>query len=149
MKKMLFGLIATVLLSVSGNANETLTLQNLSTETKICEQPKIPIKISLEFGRASKDCDGWGICKMDISIDLESAFKATTDIKGKLILETNNSGIDQIKQHFGSSTIIVIEEDFKLSDETSKTLGLKAGYIVKSGKYSIKNTSRGVFQITL
>jgi hypothetical protein len=149
MKKMVFGLIASVMLSVSGNANEILNLQNLSIETKNSEQPKVPINISIEFGRVSRDCNGWGICKMNISIDLESAFKATNDINGNLILETNNVGIEQIKKHFGSSSIIVIEEDFKLSDETCKSLDLNVGYIIKSGKYSIKNTSKGVFNITL
>jgi hypothetical protein len=149
MKKMVFGLIATVMLSVSGNANEILNLQDVSIETQVSEQPKNIIKITIEFGRASRGCEGWGVCKMDIDIDFGSAFKATTDNNGNLILETNNVGIDQIKKHFGSSTTIVIEEDFKLSDEICKSLDINAGYIIKSGKYSIKNTSKGVFNITL
>ncbi len=146
---MLFGLIATVVLNVSGNANEILNSQNSSNEIQVSEQPRTPIKISIEFGRASKGCEGWGVCKIDVSFDLETAFRATTDVKGNLILETNYAGIDQIKKHFGSSSIIVIEEDFKLSDETCKSLDLNVGYIIKSGKYYIKNTSKGVFNITL
>lgn len=149
MKKMVLGLIATVLLSVSGNANQISTLEKGSTKTLVSEKPKIPIKISIEFGRASKDCDGWGICKVDINIDLESTFKATTDINGNLILETNNQGIDQIRKHFGNVSTIIIEEDFKLSEETCKSLDLKNGYTIKSGKYSIKNISKGVYNIIL
>lgn len=140
MKKLLFGLIATVMLSLNANASNTVKFVNNNSEKEITNAPKIPITIHIEFGRKSKGCTGFGICSMDITVDLE--FSALANETGGLDVNFSDKGLARIKEVFGSSTV-VIEENFTLSDELCKNLELRSGYTIKAGKYAVQKGADG------
>lgn len=160
MKKLVFGLIATVMFGLNADAKTNLPLDNstantitdVSDQTKV-DDGKIKLTISIDWGRKSRDCRGFGICAVVVDIDfeidpIEILFKGTSNDEGRLVLELTSKGLENIKKTFGSDTI-VIEEDFRLSDQDCKNLELKAGYTIKAGKYQVKQDAKGVSYVTL
>lgn len=127
MKKLLFGLVATMMLSTFSFGQAKMV------PTKEAQ------KIHIEIGRKSKDCGGLGICvfKIDLTpeelIQIINAFK-TVDNQIKISFSQ-----DFYKKNKGKliNNIIVIEEEFKLDEVTSKALGFEKGYTIKPGKYPI------------
>ena len=72
-------------------------------------------------------------------------LRSKTDNEVVDVLEMNDIGLKSVQSTFGSNTII-IEEDFVLSNEVCKSLGLKQGYTVKTGKYLLKEVSKGQYR---
>ena len=64
---LLFALVLTELSFSSAMANP-ISENNLPSETNLLMRPFLDI--SIIFGRQSRDCEGWGICKLTIGIDL-------------------------------------------------------------------------------
>ena len=88
MKKLLFGLIATVMFGFVGNAqtrDEATVKIPLSDKTLASTSGKI--KIHLEIGRPRRDCLGLWICKgtVDIEVGLRSA-----DVKNDALVMFDN-----------------------------------------------------------
>jgi len=96
----------------------------------------ITITVTLTFGRASRDCKGFGICKASISVSVKKAFVATNN-DGHFVLLLNEENMKEIKNYFKQDAII-LEEDFVLPNEITKKLKLKNNYVLKKGKYIIK-----------
>lgn len=149
MKKMVFGLIATVMLSVSGNANSLKTNSNPELKIKTVETLKARINIDIMWGRKSKNCQGFGICGVNISIEIdENKMSGVNNGNGVLSLEFNETQLTVLKKHFGSSEIITISEDYSLSDNVCEKLELKRGYIIKKGEYAIKTLDKGLYTVS-
>lgn len=145
--------MAIALFSFNANASE-ITENN----TKECEKienaniddvtnPRIRVTVTVEFGRASRECRGFGVCSVTVSAEL-SFFQATTNDAGKLVIETNQRGFEQVRTHFGSNTITV-EEDYVLPANTSKQVGLPTGYTIKAGRYTLADDGRGNFSVVM
>jgi hypothetical protein len=144
MKKLVFGLIATVMFGFVGSA--TCIELNIPSVQKISKLDCLKVSIHINWGRVSKGCSGFGICGVTIDIE-DKAFSGSTQ-NGSFVLEMNDLGLKSVQSSFGSNTII-IEEDFVLSNEVCKSLGLKQGYKVKTGKYLIKTVSKGLYSVNL
>lgn len=108
------------------------------------------ITISIDFGRVSKDCKGFGVCDVDIEIKIELSVRpnggsGTAQIgkDGKLsvafVKETMTE--ETIANYFSNSTFVV-EEDFQLPSDVSEQLGTK-NYFIKAGKYKVVETKEG------
>ena len=149
MKKMVFGLIATVMFSVNGNANSLEANSNHELKTKTVETLKVRINIDITWGRKSKDCKGFGVCDVDVSIEIdENKMSGVNNGNGVFSLEFNENQLTVLKKHFGSSEIITISEDYNLSDDVCEKLELKRGYIIKKGEYSIKILDNGLYTVS-
>lgn len=146
---MLFGLIATVMLSVSGNANSVKNNSIDELKFKKAETLKTRISIDVIWGRKSKDCKGFGICGVDISIEIdENKMFGVNNGDGIFTLELNDYQLTVLKKHFGTSEKITISDDFILSDDVCEKLELKRGYIIKKGEYSIKTLDKGLYTVS-
>lgn len=146
---MVFGLIATVMFSVNGNANSLEANSNHELKTKTVETLKVRINIDITWGRKSKDCKGFGVCDVDVSIEIdENKMSGVNNGNGVFSLEFNENQLTVLKKHFGSSEIITISEDYNLSDDVCEKLELKRGYIIKKGEYSIKILDNGLYTVS-
>ncbi len=128
MKKLLFGLIATV------------TFGSMSYAQKTGDNPAghVPV-IELVFGRASQNCHGFGICRFHINLNADNLSTIATVIANPEQFMTLFMKPDFYKANASKfqNGYLVIEEDFVLDHETSRTIGLPDNYTVRKGKYQI------------
>jgi hypothetical protein len=99
--------------------------------------PPISITVSVWFGRASKGCRGWGICKIPIG-------KVTEERTGEAELSTAGNGklqLTLLKKAPEEGRTLFVDEDIPLSQEIAEKLGVKNATIRK-GQYAFgKNKS--------
>ncbi|RZJ36007.1 MAG: hypothetical protein EOO51_02925 [Flavobacterium sp.] len=139
MKKFIFGLIATVLLSGVGIA-----------QTRTTTSPSQ--KIHIEFGRKSKNCEGFGICVCTIDITIEeliALFHARKTSDGRLQIMMSPESYNANKARF-SGNYLQVDEDFVVDSNTSRALGFGSDYRIKTGKYTIVfDSSSNTFNCTM
>jgi hypothetical protein len=126
MKKLLFGLIATVFLSAPMFAQDPPPKEDN------------PPLIELVFGRVSKGCGGFGICRFKIHIttaDVVTLVTAFANPGGLLFKMSPTVYKDNIKSF--QNGYLVIEEDYKIDTETCRAVGVADGYTIKKGKYQV------------
>ena len=135
----------------SFNANASEIVENQINEVKTenitniedATNPRVRVSIDVDFGRRSRGCSGFGVCSVTITIEFRF-FQATTNERGNLVLEANQRGLEQVRNHFGSNTITV-EEDYVLPADTAKQLGLASGYTIRAGRYTLADNGSGNF----
>ena len=151
MKKLVFGLIATVVFGFAGNAFCVEKKENRKSN-ELIKQPISTLDGSISttwtIGRKSKNCHRFGICKLEkvtITIAEGDVPNSDGDFYGKvsnngkkqieLVVDSNN--IERIKKAFGGESLI-LEEDFTIDDvDLLKQLGLDK-YTLKSGTYNFE-----------
>ena len=155
MKNLFFSLMAIAMFSLSANANEikentiaTAAIDKIENTTDLGDltPPTAGTTIKITWGRKSRGCRGFGICRIVITIDIQ--FKASANSRGNLVLEANASGLESVRSQFGSNTITV-EEDYPLEADVARQLGLPADYTIKAGKYTLEPNGAGNFVTTM
>lgn len=151
MKKILFGLIATVFFGLSGFASDLSLNKSLNSDPilKIKEKTKVRITLDVDWGRKSKGCTGFGVCDVDIVIEVDefrTGFSASNN--GSFTLEFDDKGLKSIYEHFKSDSTLKLEENYVLSDKVCKALELKSGYTLKKGNYKIQKTKEGTYSVS-
>ncbi len=100
---------------------------------------KVKITITLDWGRKRKNCRGFGICKISITVEKnysdKSSIYTATNFDGRLGLILSEENLKDIEEYFGGE-MIILEEDYILPEELIKALQLKQK-IIKKGKYDI------------
>lgn len=150
MKKVLFGFV--VLLGLSMSAKEVVSTEKLTKKEIVVDHKSegddlLKISIHIDWGRKSRGCVGFGICTTDIVFEGQaSEFLGMLTKDGRLNVEITPKGLESIVKTFGGKTII-IEENFTLSNEFCKELGLREGYTIKAGKYSVVTNASGVYNV--
>lgn len=111
------------------------TVASLTTNDAAAQKIKFPpIKISLYFGRASKNCGGFGICKITFG-------KLQIAEKGRIVraeLSTAGDGKLQLallEKAPEEGQTLFVDQDIPLSPDIAKQLGLKSGTI-RRGEYA-------------
>ncbi len=122
--------------------NEGTKIEN-NTNIEDATNPRVRLTITVDFGRRSRDCNGFGVCRVTATLEI-SFFQATTNERGNLVLEANQRGLEQVRNHFGSNTITV-EEDYVLPADTAKQLGLASGYTIRAGRYTLTDNGSGTY----
>jgi hypothetical protein len=118
------------------------------------EIDRVKVIIKIDWGRKSQNCEsGFGICSVSVEVDLgidlsNISFRGGADANGKLQLDITTRGMESIRKQFGSD-VIILEEDFRLSDEMCKTLELRLGYTIKAGRYRPVKTTTGEYTVVL
>ncbi len=123
---------------------------NFSAEKEVLEPEKTRLELHIVFGRYRPeidDCKGFGICSFrlvvvgGIAADEQNALATgEADGKGKLVLSfARRSGLSDAayRRYFGSGTFLV-EADYPVSERICSKLGLRRGYVIKAGKYPVK-----------
>jgi hypothetical protein len=106
----------------------------------------ISIKVTLTFGRASKGCRGFGICKISIGVGKVVAAERNVNAElstagdGKLQLALLGKAPEEGRTLF-------IDEDIPLSPEIAKKLGVKSATIQR-GEYAF-SANRSVLSARL
>ncbi|MBD3582044.1 hypothetical protein [Flavobacterium selenitireducens] len=124
MKTLFFALIASLFLCPSLEAQ---------TKTGASETQRIVLK----FGRVSKNCGGFGICRFEIDItvgELIDVFNAFNH-KGRVTLNISAQNMERNRKNFANN-VLLIEEDFTVPAATARALGLSS-YTIKKGKYPV------------
>ena len=129
MKTFLFSIAASLILIVSAQSQ-------LKRSSAAPKTPEIQ-KIYIEFGRASRQCSGFGVCKFSIDItigELISVINAFRSADGLSVQMTSEFFIRN-RARFQDNAL-VLEEDFKLDAKTANALGFDA-FVLKKGKYPV------------
>lgn len=156
MKKLLFGFVAVVAFGLNVNAKEVVTTEKVSEKEVVVSSKSdfedlLKITIHFDWGRKSKGCTGFGICSVTLETDIpldQISFRGEANSNRNLQLEVTKLGMESITKTFGSKTII-LEEDFTVSSEVCKQIGLKEGYTIKAGKYTVTTDRSGINTVIL
>lgn len=153
MKNLFFSLMAIAMFSFNANANEikenTIAISGVenSTNSEDLTSARARLTLEIDFGRRSRDCNGFGVCRMVLTLEI-NFFSVTTNDRGNLVLEANSRGLEVVRSFFGSNTITV-EEDYVVPAEITKPLGLAPGYTIRAGKYTLAADRSGNFVTTM
>lgn len=99
-------------------------------------------RIVLKFGRVSKNCGGFGICRFEIDItvaEIIDVFQAFNN-KGRVTLNISSQNMERNRKSFPNN-VLLVEEDFTVPAATAKALGLSS-YTIKKGKYPVTFDSK-------
>ena len=154
MKKLIFTLITVFALSINSFANETGNPTNTINE-ELCNEAtvgndtddRLTFDIHVEWGRRSKDCKGFGVCSVTVTIEWSLAsFSATSDTNSStgaqvLKLSLTEDNARAIERHFGRRAIIV-EEAFEINDaQTLRSMGYSRPFVIAPGTYPIQENT--------
>lgn len=121
-----------------------------SGEQEFSHPEKTRIEFHIVFGKYRPeidDCKGFGVCDFrlvvvgGISADEQNAMATgEVDGKGKLVLSfARRSGLsDSAYRKYFARGIFWVEADYPISESICRKLGLRTGYVIKSGKYPVK-----------
>ena len=124
-------------------------------ESKTLLRPKVDI--SIEFGRRSRNCEGFGICKITLELEYE---RRANNGNGQLYLDdvAKNTLVLQIDKSTNVSAAcyntylkpgaFVVDEEFQVPLEISKKLELIGQKTIPAGKYKIEEI-RGILYVYL
>ncbi|MDD5542269.1 MAG: hypothetical protein PHX83_03775 [Acidobacteriia bacterium] len=122
-----------------------LIVMALLQVTPVWAKPPV-ITITIEFGNPDNKCDGWGLCRITIDVNLKTAGRpgpkevtASALVEGDHMMVTFQGPVPAR----GKETMLPVVRDMALSPEISKGLGFKSVVILK-GHYSI-NEKAGKF----
>lgn len=121
-----------------------------ATEQGLLHPEKTRIEFHIVFGKYRPeidDCKGFGVCDFrlvvvgGISADEQNALAiGEVDGKGKLQLSfARRSGLSDsaYRKYFARGSFLV-EADYPVSEAICSKLGLRRGYVIKAGKYPVK-----------
>ncbi len=146
MKKLVFGLIATVILS----------------SFSFAQTAKFGIGTTWEIGRKSRNCDGFGICRLkEVVIHIgetgaddpgKTNFHSDVYINpktGLLDIKIDDFNMNKIKAYFGDN-LLILEEDCVIDDQNLlDSLSVK-GYTLKKGIYKfVLNKETSLYETSL
>ncbi len=95
---------------------------------------RIPIKITITFGRASKKCAGFGVCK--ITLGLSSASATSRSVGAELsAIDDGKLQIALLGKPPEEGRTLFIDEDIPLSQEIAQKLGVRNATIQR-GEYA-------------
>jgi hypothetical protein len=123
MKKLLFGLIATVFLSAPMFAQDPPPKEDN------------PPAFQLEFGRKSMKCGGFGICVFRVNLTVSDVVTLVSAIVNPAGLLTLKMSPTFYKNHIKSFSngYLIIDEDYSIDLETTRKIGVSDGYTIKKG----------------
>ncbi len=153
MKNLFLALVATVLFSGGVFATEIDFIDYCLPNTyyECSELNDSNAQLTLVWGRVSKNCKGFGICDIGGSITIGPitiVFRENTDGRNDLVFSLDENHRNYTYQHF-KGNIIVIEEDYVLSDDVCSQLGVKSGYTIKAGNYNMSQNKNSDGKYTI
>lgn len=111
-------------------------------------------KVSISFTIARRrDCDGFGLCDLEISVVLRANNKGNGIIylddvsRNTLVLEINKtSGITQeCYSKYFKSGVYLMEDDFPISSEITRALEISGSKTIPAGKHRILESNGMIY----
>jgi len=99
------------------------------------------ITIKLTWGKKSKNCRGFGICRFDVSIISDDILRLSDD-HSTLMLDVTSADVKGYESYFFGPTI-TIEEEYEVPAEVQTALGSDKPLYIRPGKYKCEKTSTG------
>jgi hypothetical protein len=109
---------------------------------------KIKISLWIEFGRASRDCAGFGICDWGFTVTLDNAVHKLTATQAGVEGYFDDDGkfvIDFLKDYMLDETFetylsngFTMEEDAPIPPEILQKLEYRGNYTIRAGTYSFR-----------
>ncbi len=104
----------------------------------------LKVSVTIHIGRNSRNCTGFGVCKITVSASTASKRAVTGELSttddGKLTLALLGKAPDEAQT-------LILDEDVLVPAEAAKKLGLKSATLLK-GEYTF-NASRAVLNARL
>jgi hypothetical protein len=97
----------------------------------------VGVGVTIDIGRKSRGCSGFGICKITVDIDLDFSSLRVPAIA---TLEGNALTLELQKRPEGNENVMVIDEDIVLDSVTAHALG-SHGMKVLAGAYPVDYSS--------
>lgn len=149
MKKVLFVFVIAVamLASSTSNAMNVISVDEMFGNCVVAESnedaPVIVVTISMEIGRKSRDCKGFGICRTTTDIEIDFApITVQDDGNGNLLFVFPESFYRAYANTQFNNMKFVLEEKYVLDADVVKALG--SGQItLAAGTYNVVKTARG------
>lgn len=117
-------------------------------------KPKIHITVGFTIGKASKNCEKFGLCKVTIDGD-KTMIKGGLDLDedaGTLTITLSESDLIALQHdklfYFQGQNYITFDEIWICPEEISNALGSRTSLIVNVGKYPL-SYNNGVYSITI
>ncbi len=115
-------------------------------ETAKAQSPEsliLSFSVHIEFGRKSRGCLGFGICRFvfrDFDVDASARLQPKNNSLQILF------PMDFVKNNPNQfeNEIFIQEEDLQLSKEISTTLGSDRPLLIPKGEYSLKRSDKGM-----
>jgi len=137
----LLGITSLLIFGCSGNEafdNSASNVLDVSTsQSKLEKSVKPFIQITLDIGRKSRKCLGFGVCRASVKIGAERrSFVGNVKIinPNKFILYVDEENMSKIVNGYGEQHLI-LEEDFTLDYEEIVTLNLAENFTIGEGIY--------------
>ncbi|WP_296151165.1 hypothetical protein [uncultured Flavobacterium sp.] len=133
-------------------------LQNTTTADSPRADPGGNVTWIWTYGRKSRSCHGFGICKTEkVKVKIEplpevtiigaSSARASAPAPDQLHLEFDESDTRSIINGYGG-TVLLIEEDFEMEREITSTIGLRSGFVIRAGRYPLRfNAATGLNEV--
>jgi opacity protein-like surface antigen len=110
------------------------------------------VHVEINFGKPKKDCSGWfGVCSVLANAvnyeNSEKSIKATLDVNSNkhLVLEIQKTDVTPLfMENIANTKVFINEDEFSLSNEICKLLGLK-NYSIPKGKFEVIETENTYF----
>lgn len=130
----------------SVNANTYPSVPSLSVNP-------LRITVTVNFGKRSKDCTGFGVCSIVISAELARASatsgSGTADVvNGKLVITLNKSSMtrEALAKYFPNNKFTV-EEDFQVAQEIVSPRDPASGQATGRRQYQPLVIRKGVYDV--
>lgn len=144
MKKVLLSILMVIFVTGMLKAG---SLSGISRETDDSRGIKIKITLTIEFGRISKDCRGFGICSFHISLTdkpdpgmlavNEAIGEAYFDDDGHFVIEFARQYLKSETRNMYFDSMFRIEENFDIPVDVLDSLDYEGDYNIKKGQYPI------------
>ncbi len=149
MKKVLFVFVIAVAMVVSSTSNAMNVLGvdemfgTCVTGDEAVSGPGVVITISMEIGRKSRDCAGFGICKTTTDIDIDfNPITVQDDGNGSLLFVFPEKFYRTYASTQFNNMKFILEENYVVDNDVAKALGGRA-ITLAAGTYSVVKTAKG------
>lgn len=148
MKKVLFslGLLLATPYAFAGNLSAKSTILEYDNSECFMTSGSLDtvgpiITISVELGRASKNCKGYGICRF-VNADVDRGLtlkleEGNYNRNEQLVFRYDEIFRNKVIEHFGQP-VIIVQEPFTLPQEVTQILEIN-NFIIPVGTYPLNN----------
>jgi hypothetical protein len=149
MKKVLFVFVIAVAMVVSSTSNAMNVLgvdemfgTCVTGNDEECA-PVVVVTISMEIGRKSRDCAGFGICKTTVDIDIDfNTISVQDDGNGNLLFIFPERFYQTYASTQFNNMKFILEENYAVDNDVVKALGGRS-ITLAAGTYSVVKTAKG------
>lgn len=138
--------------SVNANTYPSPNNRDASTVPSLSANP-LRIIVTVNFGKRSKDCTGFGVCSIVISAELArpsaTSGSGTADVvNGKLVVSLNKSSMtrEALAKYFPNNKFTV-EEDFQVAQEIVSPRDVATGQASGRRQYQPLVIRKGVYDV--